>query len=47
MRSKLKKSLKTHSVTEDDQVKFMVPKFDMETDEDVLNRLVCWETLVN
>jgi len=38
LRSKLKKSLKNHNVTEDDQVKFMVPKFDMETDEDVLNR---------
>ena len=40
LRSKLKKSLKTHSVTEDDQVKFMIPKFDMEMDDDVLNRLV-------
>eukprot|EP00092_Neocalanus_flemingeri_P109042 GFUD01140086.1.p1 GENE.GFUD01140086.1~~GFUD01140086.1.p1 ORF type:complete len:230 (-),score=69.13 GFUD01140086.1:63-752(-) len=38
LRNKLKKTLKNHSVTEDDQVKFMVPKFDMETDEDVLNR---------
>jgi len=38
LRSKLKKSLKNHNVAEDDQVKFMVPKFDMETDEDVLNR---------
>ena len=48
MRSKLQKSLKNHSVTEDDQVKFMSLKFDMETDEDVLNRLVCcWETLLN
>ena len=40
LRSKLKKTLKTHSVTEDDQVKFMIPKFDMEMDDDVLNRLV-------
>jgi hypothetical protein len=39
LRSKLQKSLKNHSVAEDDQVKFMMPKFDMETDEDVLNRL--------
>jgi len=38
LRSKLQKSLKNHSVTEDDQVKFMTPKFDMETNEDVLNR---------
>eukprot|EP00090_Calanus_glacialis_P038701 TRINITY_DN6745_c0_g1_i1.p1 TRINITY_DN6745_c0_g1~~TRINITY_DN6745_c0_g1_i1.p1 ORF type:complete len:200 (+),score=77.82 TRINITY_DN6745_c0_g1_i1:62-661(+) len=38
LRSKLKKTLKNHSVTEDDQVKLMVPKFEMETDEDVLNR---------
>ena len=40
LRSRLKKSLKNHSVTEDDQVKFMMPKIDMETDEDILNRLV-------
>jgi len=38
LRSKLKKTLKNHSVTEDDQVTFTVPKFDMETDEVILNR---------
>jgi len=38
LRNKLKKTLKNHSVTEDDQVQFMVPTFELETDEDVLNR---------
>jgi hypothetical protein len=46
LRSKLKKSLKNHNVSEDDQVKFMVPKFDMETDDDVLNRLVGFRNLL-
>ena len=41
MRTKLRKTLEDHSMTEDTQVKFMVPKLDLEseTDEDVLNRL--------
>merc|ERR1719470_169525 len=38
LRTKLKKTLKNHSATEDDQVKLITPKFEMETDEDVLNR---------
>jgi len=38
MRNKLKKTIKNHSVDENDQVAFTVPKFDKETDEAVLSR---------
>jgi len=38
LRNKLKKSLKNHSEAENDQVRFTMPKFELETDETVLNR---------
>ena len=38
LRNKMKKSLKNHNESENNQVTFTVPKLDMETDEVVLNR---------
>jgi len=38
LRNKIKKSLKNHNESENDQVTFTMPKFDMETDDVVLNR---------
>jgi len=38
LRNKLKRSLKNHNETENDQVTFTMPTYDMETDEVVLSR---------
>ena len=38
LRNRIKKSLKNNNESENDQVTFTMPKFDIETDEVVLNR---------
>jgi len=38
LRNRIKKSLKNHHESENNQVTFTMPKFDIETDEVVLNR---------